>query len=298
MSSDVVSAAHEGMGSLAELRKQANDLEEHASKVLAFLKDSIEEWKRSVSEDTSHFDEVVHEFHEKSASLHAEEASTLERIDQGWSMVGGELGGHLDELVSECSACGEQVNELRGAAESYSVLAQAALETHLHALQGTTQVVGEVSSQLSAEVRPELGQIGNGLEQGINNSLTHVQAQLQQHLEDLDGERDEAQTSTSSGLKQALDSALNFRHDQAEKQQTHLNEVDNLVSGLIKGTGEFSNNLVTVANKSTTSADELKSGADGVASALQTTNVGLNTVVHIVQSVVQIFDDVVDDFHS
>jgi len=283
---------------LVSTQQLVQDVEMFARRILDMLAQETHAWRESIEAEQRHAGEVRERLSQRWVDLEARINSVAERSRGEWSGLEKDVGEHWDEMRrvwTECAGGLAQVDDLvaghqQGCRMSESDHRRLA-ETHSEAMREAGDRVEETA------IKGNRSQ-GAWLTERARETQASVSDCVARHAS-TSRETSEAAQARQQAITQFVDrKRAEFDSRATEQHGTFEAGVTDRIEWLRDAASTAKSGMADAAQAISDLTSTLVKGADDVVETLNLTNVGLSTAVSIVQTSVEICDEVSDAWNN
>ncbi|MHC8308012.1 hypothetical protein ACYZUC_00105 [Pseudomonas sp. GT1P32] len=298
MSTNVMAVLENARARLVATQQRAQEVEAHARRILELLEHEAAAWHEAIEYDREHTEGVTDRLSGRWGHLEQRIASLAGRAKQDWNALEQGFGEHWQTMHEHWAACAGNLLAVQEALAEHQQHCQASAadhrqftESHDKTLQGAGTTVVETAIRGSPVLGAMVSTKATESQQAIDESIRH-------YAEHSRATAENARARQQAAIQQVADRWSDFdsrtTRDQGDLETGIGVQIDRLKQAAGAARDGLERATETIGNVTST----LVKGADDVVDALNVTNVGLKTAVGIVQSSVDICEEVIDTWNN
>jgi hypothetical protein len=276
----------------------AREVEDRARGVLDFLRSEISDWTAEIESDKNFLVSTSKALKERWSGLSARVDALGDNAERAWESVRQSARSGWELLDGTWREAEVPFDLRRQEGQAFAGIAGSTMEAFRELQQrhevATTDALRLVDDDLIAKTQSLMASISSRSEGALQS--------IQQAVETASAAVTEAGTSLGAAKESAASelSALSksFGADIEKSVGSFKDHLDESIGGLESVAKNTGKTLIQTAETISDTATELMQGADDVADTLRATNVGLGTVVDIVNTGIQICEEVIGEWDS
>lgn len=298
MSRNVMAILEDARSRLVATQQRAQEVEAHAQRILDLLSQEAQAWREAIQHERDRAKDVAGTLEKRWSDLEDRIAALGERANGDWTGLGQGFGEHWQSMRQAWNDCDGNLAAIHGLVSEHQQECRTSETDHRQFAEAHDKTLHEAGDNVRATATQGNQAQGAALtgkvserEEGIDASIDRY-ASSSRRTADATRARREAATQHVDDKKADFDSRTSQAHKEFETGITDQ------VNALKQAADEARTGMEDVAQVISDVTSTLVEGADGVVDALNVTNVGLRTAVGIVQTSVEICDEVIDAWNT
>jgi hypothetical protein len=295
---DVLGILEDARTRLEIAGQSAAEAESEAQSLLEYLQHESAEWAIAMAAESDHVTHSGQALAERWSNIHDRLRHLGEQLTSEYSALHQQLDTELAATIATWNECSERLPEIARHLQDHEQACQTSQQAHHDLAEAGVQAYSDVIAFAQEGVISSAENLGERIEQHRTDAEATVSTELaskQQRMRDAaDAAREHQQSAADrvTSTQTTFNEQMTAEADQFERRLTAdvdaLKATASAASESLKGAAESIGALVGT----------LSEGADDVVQVMNATNVGLNTVVGIVHTGLEICDEVVDSFNG
>lgn len=294
MGTDVMAVLENAQTRLSGTQQRADEVEAYARRVLDMLAHETTAWREAIEQEREFTGEITTRLGKRWSTLEARIGELTTRATEEWTTFGEGFASHWEAMQQRWVDCATNLQEVKLTLGEHQQHCGTSREDHRGFALSHATVLDTAAEKARSRVIVGGQAIGEALADKAAESQTGIDSLLAQHGRQVD--------STASGIRLRKEEATS----QIEQRRTDFeSDMDVKYDAFESATNERIIHLKQTADDTKTSMESaaeaigdttstLVQGADDVVEVLNLTNVGLSTVVGIVQKAIEICEEIID----
>jgi hypothetical protein len=298
MSTDVMAVLENARTRLSGTQQRADEVEAHARRVLDMLSNETTAWREAIAQEREFTGEITARLGKRWSTLEARIGELTTRATEEWTTVGEGFASHWEAMQQRWNDCATNLQEVKLTLGEHQQHCETSREDHRGFASSHATVLDTTAEKARSRVIVGGQAIGEAFADRAAENQAGIDASLAQHGRQVD--------STASGIRLRQEEATSqielrrtdFDSEMYEKYDTFESATNERINNLKQTAGDTKTSMESAAEAIGDTTSTLVRGADDVVEVLNLTNVGLSTVVGIVQNAIEICEEIIDCWES
>lgn len=294
MSTDVLAVLENARARLVATQQRADEVEAHARRILDTLDREAEAWREAVEQEHQIVGDVAARLSQRWSTLEDRISALATRATGEWNSLGESFAGHWDSVQQQLSDCATRLQVVQETLGQHQKSCETSREDHRGFGSTHAMVLSDAGEHLRKLAIDENQAIAQSFVETTEKCQTEIDQSLDQHRQQVDSTASEIGSRREEAISQIGERRSEFESEMDDKFQAFEGEVGERIDHLKATANSTKSSMEEAAEAIGTVTSTLVDGADDVVEVLNVTNIGLNTVVDIVQTAIEICDEVID----
>lgn len=295
MSTNVMAVLENAQTRLLATQHRADEVEAHARRIMDMLAHETTAWRESIEQEREFGGEITTRLGKRWSALEARMGELSTRATEEWTSLSDSFASHWETTQQRWTDCENHLlHEVNLTLGQHQQHCETSREDHGGFASSHATVLDTAAQKARSRVIVGGQAIGDAFAGKATESQTGIDASLLQHGQQVDSSASGIRLRKEEATSRIEQRRTDFESDMDDKYDTFESATNEWIDHL-KQTADDTKTIIESAAESigdTTST--LVQGADDVVEVLNLTNVGLSTVVGIVQKAIEICEEIID----
>lgn len=296
MSTDPQAKLDEARARLEVSQRLADDVEKHAQRLIETLVRETEQWQKAVSEAHSEFAAAGGRLDDRWDKMQTRVAAIAKLATGNLQQVGDTFAEHWTAGQAIWTDCATRLDTLQTAVSQQVTACGDSRDEHARFVgegDAALQQMGIAAKQLAIVDVDARGKTFVGDATNVLAKKKEVMAGNAKQLSAVFGTADTRQDAWASAIETKR---ADFETEMDAEHRDFATALDGRIAELTKSATQTKEQIGNAVDAVNATAGRLIEGADDVVDVLNTTNIGLSTVVEIVEDAVKLCEEIVNAF--
>ena len=298
MSSNVMAILEDARTRLGATQHRAQEVEAHAQRILDLLAQEAQAWREAIQDERARAKDAAGRLAKRWSDLEERIGTLEERAKGDWTALGQGFDEHWQATRKAWTDCDGQLAAVEGFVAEHQQDCRASGTEHRQLADAHDKTLHEAGESVRATATQGNQTQGAALTGKASERQESIDASIERYASSSRRTAEAMRTRREAATQHVDAKKADFDTRTSQAHQEFETGISEQVDGLKQAAAQARTGMVGVAQVISDVTATLVEGADGVVDALNVTNVGLSTAVGIVQTSVEICDEVIDAWNS